>query len=142
MTADNSIFSRLADVRAWEAGAKSVSPLDFVALEGKPSLLFAYASLLDPALEEVDGIFFLATGFSKELVTTWAEEGVVGANAQRVINHIHMTYLMQDDCQDQEVLDAAATIISSIWKKTLPAGVRVEIVEPGTISVAVTFFQD
>ena len=140
MTADNSIFSRLADVRAWEGG-ESLSPLDFVALEGKPSLLFAYASLLDPALEEVDGRFFLANRFSKENLTLWAAEGVVGADAQRVINHLHMTYLMQDDCEDQEVLDAAATIISRIWEKTLPAGSRVEIVERGTISVSVTFFQ-
>jgi hypothetical protein len=141
MNQKDPIFSRLPDVRAWQREHRPLSPLDFVALEGRPSLLFAYSSLLDPDLENVDGRFFLSNRFDRELLDNWEAKGVKGAEAQRVINHIHMSYLMQDECSDVEILDAAAVAVSNTWRKTLPAGVTVEIIGAQTEDVSVTFFQ-
>ena len=69
-------FSELANVKAWQRGSKKLQPLNFVEIEGKPSLLSAYASLFDPALEEVNGRYFLSNGFSRDILEAWRAKGV------------------------------------------------------------------
>ena len=66
MIINSSVFAELSDVKAWADG-RSISAFDFVALAGKPSLLFVYASLLFPETICVNKRYFLGNGFSEKL---------------------------------------------------------------------------
>jgi hypothetical protein len=133
------------DFHAWSAtGAASgpISLIDYVGFIATLDSLFAFAALFFPDLVVHDGLRFLASGFSSTTYEAWLKEGRSGHDIQRVLNHLHICSLLQQQEVSDEAAVEAARIIAEIWTRTLgPEGLTV-VTSGSTLSdAAVTFFE-
>lgn len=141
MKIPGSISRDFSRINEWSVkNSKTFSPFDFVFLAGNIELLISYSSLFDPVILEYKMGIYLADRFDEESYCLWAKEGYDEKEIQRVMNHLHMQSLSQDDSYSPRVMDFAANTLAGIWRKTLPRGTSVEVVGLGTEDVAVTFW--
>ena len=124
----------------WVAG---FTLLDYVACVGTPDLLFAFADLFCPTLVVHDGRHFLAPGFSVATYDAWVKQGRTGSDIQRVMNHVHISLLFQEQEIPDSVAVAAARCVADIWSRVLGGqGIKVVVVGETFADAAVTFFED
>jgi hypothetical protein len=140
-----SIMVQLADFRAWARSGpveSTVSLLDYVGFVCTPDLFFAFAALFWPELVTHDGMRFLASGFSAEVYNQWRDAGKSRRETQRVINHVHVSTLLQEQVVSDEVAVEVAHAIAAIWSRTIgPDGLVAESIGSGLDDAAVTFFE-
>jgi hypothetical protein len=114
------ILATLADVKGW-AGEKAVGAeftlLQYLMCVGTPDLLFAFAELFSPELVIHDGLHFLASRFSAETYDQWKAKGLSGEEIQRVINHVHVSSLFQEQEISDQMAAAAAQCIAGFWTR-------------------------
>lgn len=144
MRIHEAVRSQLADVRAWAKTGSTpdeFSLLDYVHCIGTPDSLFAYADLFAPDMIVHDGMHFHAAGFSVEVYNQWIARGTSRRETQRVMNHVHVTSLMQGAEITDEIAVEAARVIAAIWALTLaPLHVAVEHFGDTVEDAAVTFY--
>lgn len=138
------IVSELADVKGW-AGERAVGTaftlLDYVMCVGTPDLLFGFAELLSPELIVHEGLHCLASGFSAGTYGEWKRQGLSDEEIQRVMNHIHMSAIFQEQDISDRMAVAAAQCIARSWQRSF--GVNgIDAVAVGTTfaDAAVTLF--
>lgn len=138
------VLSQLTDFRAWALGGADpgrVTLLDYVGFVSTPDLLFGFAELFFPDLVVHEGRRFLASGFSIDTYEQWLNAGRTPEEIQRVMNHLHISTLLQQQNVSDEVAVEAARIVAQVWFRTLgPEGVAVESGGAGLEDAAVTFF--
>lgn len=145
MHIDQTIMDQLKDFQLWaQSGGnpEAFTLLDYVGCIATVDKVLAFAELFSPEILVHKGRHFLASGFSQEIYEEWVKAGKGTEDIQRVMNHIHISTLLQD----QEVTDEAALkvarVISEIWSKTLSSyGLQVEAIGAGFHDAAVTFFE-
>ena len=137
------LLSQLQDFQKWSAtGAQAgdVSLLDYVGFIGTLDTLVAYAELFFPELVIHDNSRFLASGFSTELYATWAAKGLSSREIQRVMNHVHISTLMQHQYVSDEAAVECARILADLWNRTLGSeGLVAEALGTDLADAAVTF---
>lgn len=145
MKVDKTVIGQLKEFRSWaESGPnpKSFTLLDYVGCIATMDTFFAFAELFSPEIIVHEGRHFLASGFSIEIYDQWIAAGKSGEDIQRVMNHIHISTLLQDQEITEKVSLEVARVISEIWSKTLSSyGVLTEVIDAGFQDVAVTFYE-
>lgn len=145
MPPPESVLSQLEDFRQWAEGgprAEDVTLLDYVGFVATPDSLFAFAALFFPELAVYKGRRFLRAGFSVELYEAWANKGHTEEEIQRVLNHVHISTILQHGPISDVLACEAANTISQIWQRTLgPDGLTIEAVGSRYDDLAVTFYE-
>lgn len=138
-----STLLELKDLLAWEEAnpdSAPVSLLDYISLAGKLDYLFAYAELFMPTLVTHNGRRFIASKFSVEVYDDWVKTGASLRDIQCVMNHIHISSLAQDSTLSDQAAVEAASVIATIWKRTLGAdGLTVVTEGSDAMDASVTF---
>jgi hypothetical protein len=139
-------MAQLGDFHSWSKGGpdkKMVSLLDYVGFVATPDLLFGFAALFWPDLVVHDGLRFLASGFSSEVYDQWRAAGRNPLETQRVMNHVHVATLLQQQGVSADVAVEVAHSIAAIWSRTLgPEGLLAEAIGSSLDDAAVTFFEN
>lgn len=108
MTVPSSVLDALQDFQQWKAGRDDFDLLDYVGCVATPDLFYAFLSLLNPELIRHDGELFLASHFERSTYDEWIARVGDPVEAQKAMNHIHVSTLFQG----QVVPDAVATDVS------------------------------
>src|SRR3977135_2169675 len=151
MRVKGSVLERLEDFRAWgrsgaAPGAAPITLLDYVGFIALPDSVFAFAELFFPELVEHEGRKYLASRFSSAAYDTWIEAGRSAQETQRLMNHLHVCWLIQNQPIDDEIALEIASAIANVWTRTLgprtvgPGGLTVEVEGTTFDDAAVTFF--
>jgi hypothetical protein len=145
MRVKESVLSQLRDFLAWSKGGAVPGPVtlfDYVGFIATLDSLFGFAELFCPALVLHEGLHFLASGFSTQTYDAWVKQGRTPEEIQRVMNHIHISTLLQNQEVSDEAALESARVIAEIWTRTLgPEGVVVEAIGDGFADAAVTFYE-
>lgn len=117
----------LGDFAAW----KSTGPpsqestkfglISYVTCVATPDLLFAFAELLAPDLVEYRGSYFIAERFDESIYDEWRSKLSDPRDIERVVNHVHISTLFQDQDVPDEVAVAAARLIADAWTRQFRA---------------------
>jgi hypothetical protein len=138
------VRSQLANLNAWSSANPKVAPVslfDYAGLTASPDTLFSFAEFFLPELVEWQGRKFLASRFDHTVYAAWQSKLKSGREIQRVMNHIHISWLLQNDEISDELAVAAAGAIRDIWQRTLgPEGLISESLGRGLEDASVTFF--
>lgn len=130
MQLPKAISLQLMSVREWSqstGGSREISLFDYPALVGTPDLFFGFAELFCPTLVEHHGGCFLAAKFSEPTFDLWEQKGVGIVEIQRVMNHVHVSTLLQNQSVSDELAVQVAQHLATIWSLTLqPLGVSAE----------------
>ncbi len=144
MRPNDVVMSELKDFAAWsQTGVQpgAITLIDYVGFVATPDLLFGFASLFSPDLVVHEGLRFLASGFSVKTYEQWVTQGTAPKEIQRVMNHLHISTLLQQGASDAVATETARTI-AAIWSRTLgPEGLIAESLGSGIEDAAVTFFE-
>jgi hypothetical protein len=146
MRVKGSVLERLEDFRAWgragaAPGGAPITLLDYVGFVARPDSVFAFAELFFPELVEHAGRKYLASRFSSAAYDAWIEAGRSAEETQRLMNHLHVCWLIQNQPIDDETALEIASAIASVWTRTLgPEGLTVEAEGTTFDDAAVTFF--
>lgn len=143
MLVKDSVMSQLHDFRAWSATASapgSISLLDYVGFIATLDSVLAFGALFFPEVTVHEGLRFLASGFSKATYDAWANAGKRPHEIQRVMNHVHVSTLLQEQSVSDEAAIEVARVIAAIWSRTLGHdGLNVEAFGSTFEDAAVTF---
>jgi hypothetical protein len=115
-------MSQLRDYQAWAAEGAAAGPFslfDYVGCVATLDGLFAFAELFCPDLTQYAGLHFLASGFSSSTYEAWVRKGMAPREIQRVMNHVHVSALLQQQEVSDEAAVEVARAISEIWSRTL-----------------------
>jgi hypothetical protein len=145
MRPNNSVMAQLADFEAWSKSGPqptTITLIDYIGFVATPDLFFGFAALFRPELIVYQGARFLASGFSEELYEQWRSKGLNSRDIQRVLNHVHISTLFQNQSVSDETAVEAARILASIWSYTLGSeGLVAEAVGTNLESAAATFVE-
>lgn len=113
------LLHQLGDLQKWKRSGKTVDfrLIDYVFCVGTPDLLFGYAELLVPELIEQDGALFIAERFDQDTYHSWMSRLNDQVAVQRVMNHLHLSSLLQDQEVSDNVAREAAIRIASVWSR-------------------------
>lgn len=131
----------LREFNRWKSGAQgaSFSLLDFVCCVCTPDLLLGFAELFSPELVLHDGAYFIASRFDERTYEAWKNRGTKLREIQRVMNHIHMSTLLQREEVSLNVAREAAEAVASIWTLVFrDSGLSGEVVGEEFEDLAVT----
>jgi hypothetical protein len=120
MDVDRSIIDKLDDYSLWNEGkdeSDRISLLDYACFNATPDLLIAVMELLNPTLINHEGSYFIKTRFDKSTYDDWKKEAVEKKEVEKVMNHIHVTSIFQNQDLDIEVAELAAILITNCWNR-------------------------
>jgi hypothetical protein len=112
----------LRDVAAWKATGPDLEGEEFGVLSylcfvATPDLLFAFAELLAPELVMHEGSYFIAERFSVANYEEWRARLEDARDIERVMNHLHISTLFQDQDVPDALAVAAAALIAGAWTR-------------------------
>jgi hypothetical protein len=135
------VLGELSNYQAWASNSSSpITLLDYVGFVGTPDLLFAFAALFQPDVLVHDGFRFLASGFTAATYDSWKQRGLSGPAIQKVMNHVHISTLFQNQEVNDEVAVEASSLLRDLWRRTLDEDLAVESGGTCLHSAFVTFF--
>jgi len=138
------ILQELDAFKAWSRSGppgSQISPIDFIGFIATPDLFFGFVGLFCPEVVQRRGGVFLASGFTDEALDAWLRKGTTLREAQRVMNHIHVSTLIQDQVVSDELAIEIADHLASIWNLTLGGhSVVAERIGTGAVDAATTFY--
>lgn len=138
------LIARLDDFQAWRANSANQDKFglyDYVACIGTPDLFFGFLDLLCPELLSYRGAYFIANSFDESLFWEWWERLGDVREVQKVLNHIDMCTLFQQQAIHDCVADLAAKCIAEVWSKQFQMeGLIAEAYGEGLHGAHVTLF--
>lgn len=144
MRPSESVLKKLLNYQAWVQANLSAPPtlLDYVGFTADPDALFSFAELFCPELVVHEGFHFLASGLAPGTIEGWIAKGLDMRAIQRVVNHIHISSLLQGRQIGDDVAVEAARVIAHIWSRTLaPEGLVAEAFGTDYGEAGVTFYR-
>lgn len=111
------IETELEDYQAWKAGRSSFDLIDYLMCTGTPDGLVAMLELICPELINVDGDYFIKHNFSHENLSDWMSRLNDVREAQKVINHFHVSSFMQGRAVSNRVAVYVAKSIAGAWSR-------------------------
>jgi hypothetical protein len=134
------IVSSLTDFDAWRAGSQHFDMIDYAMCVTTPDLLCMMLELADPELVLHDGDYFLAHHFDAAVHRQWCEQLRDSREVQRVMNHIHLSSLLQNTTVADHVAVHLANRLAALWSLVLrDKGLVAEAEGTGLTDAAVTF---
>src|SRR5688572_2080339 len=122
MEIEPNIINELTDYQSWAKGIQSPRPFslfDYVSCVGNADSFFGFAELFYPTLIDHNGHQFLASKFSREAYDLWVAQNTSPIEIQRVMNHVHVHTIMQQQDASDELADEVARVLAKIWSRTL-----------------------
>lgn len=107
----------LSDFNSWNEGQPQdrISIFDYLCFNATPDLLFGFAALFFCELIKVEGHWFIQSRFDHESYERWKNKGLDVVEIQRVMNHIHIRSLLQQQPLDDSLAMACAQLIKRAW---------------------------
>jgi hypothetical protein len=122
---------RLSDFRSWNEGkceADRISLLTYATFVATPDLLFAFASLFFCELVEVEKHYFIKDRFDVRVYEDWKKRLDDPRAIQRVMNHIHISTLLQNADVDEAQARSCAELLAAAWNEVhLRRGATAEV---------------
>jgi hypothetical protein len=142
MNVPEHLVSELADFRSWKRDSQSFDLLDYAGCVLTPDVLISVLSVVEPTLVVHDGEYFLASHFDPATYDSWLEKLGTKVKVQRMMNHIHISTLLQD----QQISDALAVFVAEqiarLWSLVLASkGLIGEASGDSLEDVTVTFYR-
>ena len=142
MKVDAEIERNLTDYQGWNAGESEFGFLDYTCCVATPDLFFGFSELLVPELVEHEGEWFRAEKFDRKTHEDWKRALADPLAIQKVMNHIHLSTLFQDQVVADAVALAAARQLATIWSRVLAdKGLVAEAYGDNLTDLEVTFFR-
>lgn len=139
-------YDFLKEYSSWNRGKKTdqkITLFDFATFIATPDLIFAMSALFSPKLVAHDGSFFIDQKFSIPNYERWKKQGLSSVEIEKVINHIHMTTILQSSDVDYLEAKKCADLITSMWNKCISEeSVKAIVVGEVIEDLAVTIFSD
>ena len=89
-----------------------------------------------------EGHVFLASRFEVASFDAWRNRGLELREIQRVMNHVHVSTVLQNQDVSDAVAREVARVLAAVWTRTLGAeGLEVECFGESFHDAAVTFSQ-
>jgi hypothetical protein len=108
----------LSDFQRWADGKARFDLVDYAMCIGTPDILFAIFELLEPELVLHKGHYFLAHQFDQSVFEEWAEKLEDMREIQRVMNHVHVSGLVQGQEIGGETAVLIASTIARFWGRS------------------------
>jgi len=144
MRISKDVLARLEDFQRWKASSAdpgSFDLFDYVVSTGTPDLFFGFLELLCPELLVYRGNYFIASRFDESLFWVWWEKLLDIRKVQKIINHIDMVTIFQQQNVHDSVAEFAAKCIAEAWSKQFHAeGLVAEAYGEGLYGAHVTLF--
>jgi hypothetical protein len=146
MRPNDEVLAELDDLEAWSrtgpAGRGTITLLDYVGFVATPDAFFGFAALFWPDTLVHEGHVFLASGFEVASFDAWRDRGLALREIQRVMNHVHVSTVLQNQDISDAVAREVARVLAAVWTRTLGAeGLEVECFGESFHDAAVTFSQ-
>ena len=138
------ISPQLEEFQRWRNTEKgeSITLFDFAGFIATPDILCGLVALLFPDCLSHRGKFFLANHFSDSLYDSWMEKLDSVAEVQKVLNHVHISTVLQDTDISDELACQFAELLCSAWRRSLRGlELTVESGGAGYDDAYVTFYQ-
>ncbi len=117
MRVPHEILAKLGDYQAWRSKKPDFDLLDYVTCVATPDLLFGFMELLCPSLVLHEGNYFLASHFDATKYNEWMSRLRDPIAVQKVMNHLHISTLFQQQDVPDLVAREAAQQIAACWSK-------------------------
>ncbi|MDP3279189.1 MAG: hypothetical protein Q8Q09_28620 [Deltaproteobacteria bacterium] len=145
MRISEATLKSLDDVAAWQSSnprSEPITLLDYVGFVATPDTFFAFADLYSPSLVVHAGYRFVASRFSVDTYDAWVRTGTPLLDIQRVLNHVHISTLIQNIEVSDHVAVEAARVLGELWQRTLgPHGLEVGVSGTTLDDAQVTFWE-
>jgi hypothetical protein len=112
------IAGLLPDLARWRSsatGGKEITLLDYVGFVATPDLLFAFAELFRPALVLHAGVHFIRDRFDTKAFDDWRSRLGDLESVQKMMNHLHVSTILQGQSIPDDVAVWSARLIADIW---------------------------
>jgi hypothetical protein len=141
MTVPKELLAKLGHYQEWRSGKLDFDMLDYVNCVATPDLLFGFLELLRPSLVLHQGNYFLASHFDEANYNEWMKRLNDPVAVQKVMNHLHISTLFQQQEVPDIVAREAAQQIAACWSKVLAdRGLVAEAFGDTLEDAEVTFF--
>jgi hypothetical protein len=142
VTVPDAIAAELESLKQWSSGSGAkLSSFDFVGLVATPDLFFAFSELLQPEITEYGGGSFIASRFSPSVFGLWQERGTELRDIEKVMNHVHVSWIVQNQSISDQMAIAIAERLAEVWRLTLSRyDVEVSAIGDGLMDAAATFW--
>ncbi len=111
----------LKDYQAWAARKPQLDLFDYVTCVATPDSFFAFLELFLPDLVLHEGNYFLASHFEPRTYDDWKRQLKDPGAVQKVMNHVHISTLFQQQEIPDLVARAVARQLAVSWSITLAA---------------------
>ena len=141
MRVNRQTLDELREYSKWKSSSSSgeFSLFDFICCVATPDLLFGFAEVFYPELVLHNGAYFIESRFDETTFEAWTKKGTELREIQRVMNHIHMSTLLQGQGVSPDVARAAAEAVASTWTRVFHDRDLVgEVIGEGLEDLAVT----
>jgi hypothetical protein len=138
------VVRQLEDYQAWKVSSPvEFSLFDYIGCISRPDLLFAFAELFCPTLVLYNDHYFIESRFSEEVFIQWKNSGKSDSEIQKIMNHIHISTIFQNQDISSEVAVASAHTIAKIWKLVFgKKGLKTQTAGNDLHSAEVTLYQE
>lgn len=139
MNPDYDITQELEELASWRRanGDDGITLLDVLCFVATLDSLAAHLALFDPEIVIHRGVRFTSSHFDVSTCEAWLATGLTLPEVQRVMNHVHVSTIIQAGASDA-ACDWFATRLASVWRRTIPGAV-VTIDGQGYHEASVTF---
>jgi hypothetical protein len=135
---------QLKEYQSWRGTERGedITLLDFAGFVATPDILCAIYALFFPECILHRDRYFLANHFSESLYDQWIEKSESGMAVQKVLNHVHISTLIQNQSIPDLLACQCAQLLCAAWKCSLE-GLDVTVQSGGTgyDDAYVTFYQ-
>jgi hypothetical protein len=136
------ILGMLKDYNSWsrsETELKTISIFDYLCFTATPDALFAFASLFFIELIKYEDGLFIKERFDEAVYGEWKKRLDSVAEIQRVMNHIHIRQIFQNQVISDELAFESAKLIQNIWSRTFESdGLKAEVHGKTSQDISVT----
>ena len=114
------VLGDLKEYSSWNKGKANddkITLFDFATFIATPDMLFAISELFNPELFWFDGCCFIKEKFSKEAYGSWKSKGLEKTEIEKVMNHIHITSILQGEELELNMAESCSELIVYMWNK-------------------------
>jgi hypothetical protein len=111
------ILTDLKEFQAWRRSKGDFDLLDYASCIATPDSFFAFHALFAPTLVLHEGFYFLASHFKASLYVDWMQQLRDPIAVQKVMNHIHIATIFQQQYISDHVAVEAATRLAECWSQ-------------------------
>jgi hypothetical protein len=142
MRTPSEVLENLSEFQLWAAGKPRFDLIDYAMCSATADLLCSFLELVEPQLIQHNGHYFIAHQFDTDTYETWKSTLSDSQAIQRVMNHIHISSLLQE----QEVSDVVAVHIAQglarCWSRAFGhLGLKAEAYGSSLEDAQVTLFE-